>query len=134
MRSGRARLRATVSSRINYLALVNLKPGPMQDVRVRRAMNHAVDVEELIKQVLKGRATRMCGPLAPPNVDYAPAECYTHDPARAHALFKEAGVDPSRLVLTLDTPSGRDRKSTRLNSSHANISYAVFCLKKKKKE
>src|SRR3712207_8909846 len=29
-------------------------------------------------------------------------------------------------------PGGRDRKSTRLNSSHANISYAVFCLKKKK--
>src|SRR3712207_8709833 len=28
----------------------------------------------------------------------------------------------------------RDRKSTRLNSSHANISYAVFCLKKKKNE
>src|SRR3712207_8062111 len=28
----------------------------------------------------------------------------------------------------------RDRKSTRLNSSHANISYAVFCLKKKKKD
>src|SRR3712207_8410527 len=38
-------------------------------------------------------------------------------------------------VLTLD-PVGdsiRDRKSTRLNFSHANISYAVFCLKKKKK-
>src|SRR3712207_7920449 len=35
-------------------------------------------------------------------------------------------------------PSGetqmRDRKSTRLNSSHANISYAVFCLKKKKNQ
>src|SRR3712207_8880794 len=30
-------------------------------------------------------------------------------------------------------PRGKDRKSTRLNSSHANISYAVFCLKKKKK-
>src|SRR3712207_8536081 len=29
-------------------------------------------------------------------------------------------------------PSRRDRKSTRLNSSHANISYAVFCLTKKK--
>src|SRR3712207_7111309 len=29
-------------------------------------------------------------------------------------------------------PYGEDRKSTRLNSSHANISYAVFCLKKKK--
>src|SRR5438445_940235 len=31
-----------------------------------------------------------------------------------------------------DSPGLRDRKSTRLNSSHANISYAVFCLKKKK--
>src|SRR3712207_8568661 len=30
-------------------------------------------------------------------------------------------------------PAALDRKSTRLNSSHANISYAVFCLKKKKK-
>src|SRR3712207_7329552 len=30
------------------------------------------------------------------------------------------------------TAHSRDRKSTRLNSSHANISYAVFCLKKKK--
>src|SRR2546430_10519495 len=29
-------------------------------------------------------------------------------------------------------PRGRDRKSTRLNSSHSQISYAVFCLKKKK--
>src|SRR3712207_8625069 len=33
---------------------------------------------------------------------------------------------------TLSLPPGADRKSTRLNSSHANISYAVFCLKKKK--
>src|SRR2546430_13430434 len=30
-------------------------------------------------------------------------------------------------------PDGSDRKSTRLNSSHSQISYAVFCLKKKKK-
>ncbi len=106
-RSGRAKVRATVSSRINYLALVNLKPGPMQDVRVRRAMNHAVNVDELIAQVLKGRATKMCGPLAPANVDYSPVECYKHDVARAQALFKEAGVDPAKLQLTLDTPVGR---------------------------
>src|SRR3712207_7827902 len=41
-------------------------------------------------------------------------------------------ADPQRLQ---DDPTGEplDRKSTRLNSSHANISYAVFCLKKKKK-
>src|SRR5258707_10678481 len=38
---------------------------------------------------------------------------------------------PQIIPLPLPT-SLRDRKSTRLNSSHANISYAVFCLKKKK--
>ncbi len=106
-RSGRAKVRSTVSSRINYLALVNLKPGPMQDVRARRAMNHAVDVDELIAKVLRNNATRMCAPLAPANVDFSKTECYKYDPARAQALFKEAGVDPKTLSLTLDTPSGR---------------------------
>src|SRR6266542_224743 len=38
---------------------------------------------------------------------------------------------PSRPRRTRPSP-GRDRKSTRLNSSHGSISYAVFCLKKKK--
>src|SRR3712207_8510670 len=44
---------------------------------------------------------------------------------RAHEDAHARGVVGQRLE--------RDRKSTRLNSSHANISYAVFCLKKKKK-
>src|SRR3712207_7488353 len=38
------------------------------------------------------------------------------------------------LVDGADRLGNIDRKSTRLNSSHANISYAVFCLKKKKKK
>src|SRR3712207_7140727 len=40
--------------------------------------------------------------------------------------------DVSTMVLLPLVRSRTDRKSTRLNSSHANISYAVFCLKKKK--
>src|SRR5258707_1743751 len=68
-------------------------------------------------------------------------------------LFR-SGIDPSRIQGTgrggritredVDRAGGQattvsvgepaqDRKSTRLNSSHANISYAVFCFKKKKK-
>src|SRR5207249_6350523 len=35
-------------------------------------------------------------------------------------------------LLEIHAPEGQDRKSTRLNSSHVSISYAVFCLKKKK--
>src|SRR3712207_7582336 len=42
-------------------------------------------------------------------------------------LKPEAAVRPASR-----DPAHKDRKSTRLNSSHANISYAVFCLKKKK--
>src|SRR4051812_49528129 len=50
------------------------------------------------------------------------------DPGEAHV-----GVEPRcRLRRDLDLESA-DRKSTRLNSSHMSISYAVFCLKKKKK-
>src|SRR2546430_13416533 len=47
----------------------------------------------------------------------------------------EADADPARTVRlreTLERIAKKDRKSTRLNSSHSQISYAVFCLKKKK--
>src|SRR3989442_4950826 len=43
-----------------------------------------------------------------------------------------AQADPARRALDgVGTRDGADRKSTRLNSSHVRISYAVFCLKKK---
>src|SRR5947208_11192326 len=46
------------------------------------------------------------------------------------------GAGPGRIDMVVADPEGRndhiDRKSTRLNSSHQIISYAVFCLKKKK--
>src|SRR5258707_9982397 len=47
---------------------------------------------------------------------------------RAQRIFKTYGDRAVEIIK--ENP---DRKSTRLNSSHANISYAVFCLKKKKK-
>src|SRR3712207_7390192 len=47
--------------------------------------------------------------------------------------LKEAGHEVRLATYTPFEGFVRDRKSTRLNSSHANISYAVFCLKKKKK-
>src|SRR5256886_7702887 len=44
-----------------------------------------------------------------------------------------AGHGITALVIAEAAPTPTDRKSTRLNSSHSQISYAVFCLKKKKK-
>src|SRR3712207_7365317 len=65
----------------------------------------------------------------------------TFDPAyRANVTQLSHDLDRSRptiyswadRALEATVSSLRDRKSTRLNSSHANISYAVFCLKKQK--
>src|SRR5436190_14254373 len=50
-----------------------------------------------------------------------------------HPLFDQS-VPPGGLagaLISRDLQAGQDRKSTRLNSSHTVISYAVFCLKKK---
>src|SRR5256885_13144463 len=50
-------------------------------------------------------------------------------------LGPPARLQPLRVVGELEDRAGRqDRKSTRLNSSHLVISYAVFCLTKKKKQ
>src|SRR2546430_5736257 len=49
----------------------------------------------------------------------------------AGGLVDERGDDPDERGLA--GAVGSDRKSTRLNSSHSQISYAVFCLKKKKR-
>src|SRR3712207_8045140 len=50
-----------------------------------------------------------------------------------HILTEKRIVGVPDLLIEIASPgTAGDRKSTRLNSSHANISYAVFCLKKKK--
>src|SRR3712207_8072275 len=51
----------------------------------------------------------------------------------ASDAFSSLDLPPYKIGRALSTlfDLGSDRKSTRLNSSHANISYAVFCLKKK---
>src|SRR2546422_2241676 len=55
---------------------------------------------------------------------WIPAETERHGGVGGHSRGGQPGLQPR---------GGRDRKSTRLNSSHGYISYAVFCLKKKKK-
>src|SRR5437764_3411355 len=73
--------------------------------------------------------------------DTATTEIYTlslHDALPIFALcallVAPALLDSGEFPRTLYAYRGKDRKSTRLNSSHRCISYAVFCLKKKKKK
>src|SRR5690242_21494669 len=59
-------------------------------------------------------------------------------PATMEGVGFKSGVEAPRGTAAARGAArfslGRDRKSTRLNSSHMSISYAVFCLKKKKKK
>src|SRR5690625_6842139 len=50
------------------------------------------------------------------------------------SILQDSGSKPQNLILQFSALQPVDRKSTRLNSSHVAISYAVFCLKKKKHE
>src|SRR3712207_8576126 len=73
------------------------------------------------------------GPLEP--VEQQPAALPRGHVQPLGVVGRLVGVEPDRCLdgpLRAAAHLGQDRKSTRLNSSHANISYAVFCLKKKK--
>src|SRR3712207_7063062 len=74
---------------------------------------------------------RSVAPLHTPPLDHLPtADAVAAAPAVQLFLARARAVAPAFAL----TPTNADRKSTRLNSSHANISYAVFCLKKKKEK
>src|SRR2546422_6048462 len=62
--------------------------------------------------------------VLPDPVEHLDLESLARDPSRPRGVASDSRSRCS-------TGSGRDRKSTRLNSSHGYISYAVFCLKKK---
>src|SRR3712207_6941543 len=78
-------------------------------------------------------------PAVPTLALAAPAAAPATAPVRVAAYTFNGGVSATGLIASnsrygtpLRVRATKDRKSTRLNSSHANISYAVFCLKKKK--
>src|SRR5256886_10020818 len=72
--------------------------------------------------------------------DTATTEIYTlslHDALPILLFINKLDTASARVrdvLAALQSYSDQDRKSTRLNSSHSQISYAVFCLKKKKKK
>ncbi len=101
----------TGNSDSKTLLAINNRHEPLNDVRVRRALNHAIDRAAVIKQVLNGHGRAIGSHYSPAADGYLHlAERYTYDPERARALLREAGVElPLRLRLSLPpTPYARD--------------------------
>ncbi len=90
---------------------------PFADVRLRRALAHAIDRELLVRTILDGLVTTVNGPIQPLSWAYEPnVATYAYDPARANAMLDDAGwktgadgiraKDGKRLAFTIITQAG----------------------------
>jgi peptide/nickel transport system substrate-binding protein len=99
----------TESARVMFIGLVNTRPGPLQDQRVRQAVNYAVDVQAIIDSLLlkngirsgdvNGHLLRLLGH------DFK-SRLYDYNPKKAVQLLAEAGY-PKGFEIDMDTPNGR---------------------------
>ncbi|QDZ12804.1 ABC transporter substrate-binding protein [Devosia ginsengisoli] len=84
-----------------WYVMLNAKDGPFADVRVRQAVNYAVNKESLVNDVLQGTAEVSAGPIPPAfnwayNEEVAP---YPYDPEKAKELLAAAGAEGATLTF-----------------------------------
>jgi ABC-type transport system substrate-binding protein len=84
-----------------YYVAINTTRGPLQDVRVRQALNHAVDVPTLLGTLFMNRGVRSAGSIPPGIAGYDSSRApYAYDPAAAKRLLQKAGY-PNGFSLKL---------------------------------
>jgi peptide/nickel transport system substrate-binding protein len=86
-----------------------LQPGaPLKDVRVRQALNYAIDKEAIVKNLFLGYGRPLAGQVVTPEAfGYCPGVAgYAYDPAKARALLKEAGYEKG-FAFKLWVPNGQ---------------------------
>lgn len=92
-----------------WFVSLDMRKDPFKDIRVRQALNYAVDKDSMIRDVLGGSAQRSYAPLSP---QFGPfyagdvVEKYDYNPARARALLAAAGY-PNGFKTTIYTNTGR---------------------------
>jgi peptide/nickel transport system substrate-binding protein/oligopeptide transport system substrate-binding protein len=107
-----------------YIA-INTTRGPLSDVRVRQALNYAVDVSTILSQVMAGRGTVANGVIPPILGGYDPnRQPYPHDVAKAKQLLAAAGhpngIDVDLWTSTTDQ-SPRISQAVQANLAEAGI-------------
>jgi peptide/nickel transport system substrate-binding protein len=91
------------SSSVTTTFMFALGQAGVNDARIRRAINYAVDVDSIVEELFAGRADRTSSPCTPPQLGFDPnLAAYPHDPALARQLLAEAGAEG--LTLTFDIP------------------------------
>lgn len=106
-------------SNLCVIFMCNCQNGPCGDVRVRQALNYALDKQAIIQTVMQGDAKVLTGPLSPHHFGYDPAvAAYPYDPDFARQLLAEAGYSEG-LKLVLDIPTIHPNESRALANQFA---------------
>jgi peptide/nickel transport system substrate-binding protein len=88
------------SFQVFYVYMNNKKPF-LDNVKVRQALSYAVDYQGIVKDIMKGQAVQMRGPVPEGMWAHDPNGFqYSYDPEKAKALLKEAGVNDLKLTYT----------------------------------
>jgi len=94
-----------LKSGLCIIFMCNAQRGPCKDRRVRQALNYALDIDNIIKEIKHGAATPLNGYLTPHHFGHNPeTPVYPYDPEKARSLLAEAGYGDG-LNLVFDIPS-----------------------------
>jgi len=101
----------TTAGQLQYMWMgMNTEHPKLQDIRVRQAIQHAVDVDSILAGAYSNTTTKSHGIICPGLLGHRSQTGYSYDPARARELLAEAGV--SGLELTLRTLNNQERMLT----------------------
>ncbi|MBM4421589.1 MAG: hypothetical protein FJ034_08450, partial [Chloroflexi bacterium] len=103
------------TNRTLFFGMAALKK-PFSDLRVRQALNHAIDKESIVKNLYLGMAQVNGGAVSPGAADYVAVPGLSYDPARARRLLAEAGY-PNGFSTTLVGPRGNYVKDFELQQA-----------------
>lgn len=115
---------ATRGSTFHYLGM-NLRRDDLADVRVRRAIAHAIDRDAIVRYVLDGKARVADGLFPPEHWAHADVADLDFDPERARALLAESGRAPVRVTLKTSTIELRRRIGEVIAAMLAEVGVAV---------
>ncbi|MEM6430931.1 MAG: ABC transporter substrate-binding protein [Deinococcota bacterium] len=108
----------SLQSTVCVIIMFNMASDAVRDVRVRQAINYAVDTKQLIKALHQGYALPLHGPLTPLHSGFdGGSSGYDYNPDKARRLLDDAGI--SELSLVLDAPTIHPHESPRLTRTIA---------------
>src|SRR5262249_20857160 len=106
------------------LFFLNTYAKPFNDLRVRQAVNYAVDWTAIIKSLMGGLGRPLPGVAAPSVFGYTPIRGYDYDVAKAKQLLAEAGY-PNGFDLVIESPNGHYFQDREISQAVAGYLKAV---------